>query len=332
MAKKSFDEKWNQLTSKYFMEYRDNKDTIDSVKPMLEKAYLIDVDITPIFSSVLSAQEIQDKIYKQLRGMYITRFHNIGKGALNRYYKQDKLIPDWMKVLHFLVAHMWKPGMNKTHVKNTTIAVSIGWLEENETDPTVIIKASRKVTEALRILKEDFDYFDIEQRYRHGISGSYHVISANWINIIHSFRLTMTDSEMSIRFKKTIRYRILSFIKDTSSKSKTKKTPLPQNISKLIDAQKHKYLTNLMLYNFKDFKRSMTWWSLITSSRYRYKFSKVALLQSFKLDMLAPEFKNNIMTLHIKADWLFDEISTFAEELKQQLFNELEIKLEIVRS
>ncbi len=100
--------------------------------------------------------------------------------------------------------------IDSANISNPVLAQKLGWLTKHETDHEVIKKASRRVTEALRVLKENRNTFSTEQRYREGIGGSYHIISANWLVIISLYQSTDIHQPMSIRARKGIKYRIIS--------------------------------------------------------------------------------------------------------------------------
>jgi hypothetical protein len=151
-------------------------------------------------------------INQQLRGLYRIQLHNVGKDAYKRYFALDRYVPDWLKADHYLVSLFMYKQIDSSNISNPVLAQKLGWLDKNETDLKVIKKASRRVTEALKVLKGNRNTFTTEHRYREGMGGSYHVITANWLVIIPLYQSTDIHQPMSIRARKGIKYRIISFV------------------------------------------------------------------------------------------------------------------------
>jgi len=324
MRKMSYESQLQFLKTKYSWFYDYSKDVLDSMSTELEQAYNLDVNITPFFASDnVTKESVMKGINKQLHGIYGTKLHNVGPGGVDKYYQTDSLVPDWMKIAQYLISFMWFKGIDSSNISNTTLAIKVGWLSDKEKNTEVIKKASRKVSDALHILNHEMNLFDVEQRYRDGISGSYHIITANWIQIITTYRNTETLSEMDIRFNKTVKYRIVSFIKRTQKR-------WSDAMKALIQSQKNKYLTKIIKYDLDDFRRSRTWFNLIAET-YKRRFKRLYILKDYPPRYFVPEVHHPIITLNIKDEILYQEVLKIEDELKTVIYNDLGLELNLVR-
>lgn len=319
--KMTFEEKYQSLSIRYGITFDD--EYLDT----LRKAHDLKVDISPFFSSSYQTwDQVMNSINTQLRHTYTTRIHNIGDDALNRYYKVDKLVPDWLKLLHYIIAHFKFKDIDSRIMSNNYLAEKLGWISSNEMDPEVIRKASRKVTEALNILKTEVNCFSVEHRHRASESGSYHIIKANWIEIISLFSSYNEKDDMSVRQRKGIKYRILSFILKTSKS-------IPDKLVHLMDRQRYKYLYDqqLITYDLDSLRRSRSWWSTILFY-YKQKFKQSAMLQHYGPKDIVPEYQHPNMTLKIKSYSLFAEIKKILDELANMMKQDFNINLNVVNS
>ena len=317
----SFESKINMLSKKYHVYY--DQDILD----IFEQAYRLHVDLTPFYSSFqcLSEDKIMNSINPQLRGLYKIQLHNVGKNAYKRYFAMERFIPDWLKVDHYLISFFMYSKIDSANISNPVLAQKLGWLDKNETEQETIKKASRRVTEALKILKINRNTFSVEQRYREGMGGSYHVITANWLVIIPLYQSTDIHQPMSIRARKGIKYRIISFIRDTAKS-------YSDSIGKLMKKQKEKYLYDLLTMNPDKFKQSRFYWKTIQDI-YRNKWGTLSPLLGFGPRFLVPEYDYPNLTLHVKDDRLYDSILKITNDLlKEVLKLDLNINLNIVRA
>lgn len=189
---------------------------------------------------------IQDLIRKQ----YNIAYHNVGsddeKSVFERYYKQEN-ITEWLKLLHYLIIHFKSINKSESHVGNRRMAVTLGYLSPDETDKEKITKATRKISDLLYILKNELNVINVEQKYNYGQKGSWHKITANWHIIIELFRQSDDKADGSIRFRKTIKYRMISFLRWVA-KRKNQTEAKWDRLKGLINKQKNKYLNGLVLY------------------------------------------------------------------------------------
>jgi len=197
-------------------------------------------------------QKREDEIYyiinERIRKQHKLQFHNVGHNPWLRYFSMDNHYP-WLQLEQYLIQHMYSINKSESHISNKTIAIALGWISKKETDPEVIKKASRKVTDNLSIIKTVRKSFEIIQKYNYGKKGSYHLIKANWLVIMELYQSYNLEKGQSIRFRKSIKYRIISLINKFSKK-------FSNALAELMKKQKRylKELLNFDLENFQDLK------------------------------------------------------------------------------
>jgi hypothetical protein len=316
----SFEEKTRMLSIKYDVYY--NQDIMD----IFEKAFKLHVDLTPFYSSlkVYSEEEIMDNIYTQIKKLYRIQFHNVGKNPYKRYFAMDTHF-DWLKLEHYLISFFYAIQNNKAYISNPKIAMALGWLAKDEMNSETIRRATRRVTEALRVLKEDRKTFTVEHRYREGESGSYHVIMADWLVIIPKYQQYDPSQAISIRERKGIRYRIISFLYK-SAKS------FSNDLRKLMRKQKEKYLYKIITMDIDNFSESRFWWQFIMD-HYQRKWGSHSLIAPFGPKYLVPEYNHPNMILHVKDETLYQEVKRTSDILMAELLKiDFNIHLTIVRA
>jgi len=195
-----------------------------------------------------SDRQVLLEIQNLIRKNYIRRFHNVGtvkkgESVFERYYKEENVV-EWLKLLHLLIAHFDGIHKSESYKSNRMMAIQLGYIDAAETNKEKLTKASRKITDSLYILKEVLKVITVEQKFNYGQKGSYHKITANWDAIIKLFRQFDDKADGSIRFRKTIRYRIISLLR----RIKEDMTETKEALTKLINKQKYKYLNGLILF------------------------------------------------------------------------------------
>lgn len=247
-----------------------------------------------ITNDSLSEGEITYRLNEEIRRKFRIQWHNVGKKgnqkATQRYYAMEDHYP-WLKLEQFLILYFYQIKDSKAHPSNRYIAIGLGWLNEKETDPGAIEKALRKVTDNLAILKNYRYTFSIEQKYSYGKKGSYHEIYANWDRIIVLYSSYDPKSEGTIRFRKSIRYRIVSLVHNIKMYN--------ERLNDLIRAQKNRYLKELIQYDSEDFRNT--------------KFLLSYIFDQLRIDI--PEDMRNIdhyianynhpdLTIRVKTPWV----------------------------
>jgi len=209
------------------------------------------IDLAPLLLRDYTEEVIQDKLNALVLKQYTIRFHNIGENAYQRFYRYGGHY-EWLKTLHVLIANLYgimkkvKNGPLATNISNRTMAISLGYITEKESNPELIAKALRKVTDSLAILKS-MDLITVRQNYRPGRRGSGHTIRLNWLKVLDLFSNHDYNADGSIRIRKTIRYRIISFVKKTSKK-------FSNSFRKLLQKQELYYLRDVVTYNVQRFQ------------------------------------------------------------------------------
>ena len=276
---------------------------------VLRTAYDLHVPLAPFFASDYTGSEtnIELSINSKLRKLYKIQFHNVGKNPYQRYFAIEGHYP-WLKLEHYLISHFYAIQKDESSISNKAIAVKLGWLLENEINPDLIARAVRKVADNLFILKNDRKTISVEQRHIHGKNGSYHVIRANWINIIPLYQVYDPNKAISIRMRKGIRYRILSLIYYTVKS-------FSQGLAALMKLQKKKYLTNLVTMDLDKFKDDRFYW--------RHLIDKIVGAHPEwmdHLDTIIPDYKHPSMKLTIKNEVAYKFLSNpvYAKLMNEQ--------------
>lgn len=242
-----------------------NIDTTHFSKPFLNYCKQIynkfHISLAPFLTADTSEYNMQLRINDEIRKLYRIQFHNIGEKPFEVYYKLDSHY-SWLKLEHLLIqlatnfAHNYSKNKSKRKSKNPLsqivasnkyLAIRLGWLSENESNPSAITKACRKVTDNLAILKNERKTVSSEQKFVHGKQGSYHVITLNWLKVIEYYTNYDPSMDGSIRLRKSVKYRIISLIRKTTNKFSDKLTTLMR-------LQRISYLVDLVSFNIDDFQ------------------------------------------------------------------------------
>ncbi|XMB72148.1 hypothetical protein RJI07_08570 [Mycoplasmatota bacterium WC30] len=180
---------------------------------------------------------------------------------------------------------------------------------------------ARKVTDNLSIFKNDRKTIKVEQKYVHGKKGSYHVITADWNLVIDLYSKYNTKASGSIRFHKSIKYRIISLLR-TTIKS------FSSALADLMQSQKNKYLKNLIQFDLQNFK----------DTKYILKY----ILGKHK-EIIFPEYMNNTkyivsnynhpeLVIEAKSEVLYKELSKAASYLIPEFKDNYSIELSLLAS
>lgn len=284
---------------------------------VLRKAYDLHVPLASFFNSdyIGSEYQIESTINSKLRKLYKIQFHNIGKNPFQRFFALEGHYP-WLKLEHYLISHFYSIQKDETSISNKSIAIKLGWLSDKENNPELVAKAVRKVADNLFILKNDRKTIYVEQRHIHGKNGSYHVITANWLNIIPLYQVYDPNKAISIRMRKGIRYRILSLLYHTVK-------TFSQGLAALMKLQKKKYLTDLVTMDLDKFKDDRFYW--------RHLLEKVIGAHPDwmdELDAIIPDYQHPSLKLTIKNKLAYKFLSN---PIYARLMNEqYQIQLTIV--
>ncbi len=276
----------------------------------LRKYYAMGVGLQQVITGSIPRHKAESWLNSQLRNTYKIQLHGIGKNPYQRFYDRNDRF-SWLKVEHFLIVHMYSIKKDESYIRNKTIAAKIGWIRKNETDPETIAKAERKVGDALQIIKNDRKTFSIEQHHNPCESGSYHVIRANWLEIIPLYSLYDPDKAFSIRMRKGVRYRIFSLIK-TTIKS------FSEGLKRLMKLQRNKYLTGLITMDEIEFKTAKDIWRILIRD--------AGLEAGYfdDLDLIMPEYQDGKLILNVKTKNAYSHILRSLNLLKRtmkQAFN-----------
>ena len=193
----------------------------------------------------------------------------------------------------------------------------MGWLSRFEENKGTISKASRRVTEALSILKNIRGTIQVEHLHRSGNNGSYHRITPNWFVIIPLYRSYNPDKTMTIRERKGIRYRIISLL-HKAAKS------FSQGLRDLMKKQKDKYLSAITTMDLENFRESRFWFKFIMD-HYDKQWHQITPFKNKSPEDLVPDYNHPNMTLYVKDEELFDTIQKASKiilsEVLQKDFN-----------
>lgn len=294
------------------------------------------ISLAPFLSAKASEYTIQLRINDEIRKLYKMQFHNIGEGVFEVYYKFESHY-SWLKLEHLLIqlvtnfAHNYSKNKSKRKAKNPLsqivasnkyLAIRLGWLSENETDSEVITKACRKVTDNLAILKNDRKTISVEQKYVHGKQGSYHLITLNWLKVIDYYTNYDPKMDGSIRLRKSIKYRVISFIRKTTNKFSDK-------LTSLMRSQRLSYLVNLVSFNIDDFQNDKYVLYKILNSKW-IGISKDILNTKNIIPVYSSDCSQ--LTLNCKTDLAYNSLNNNADYLNRYFSSKLNIKLSIVAS
>jgi len=238
----SFDKHLNRIIRSNSPEY--SPSLLEYMKSVHER---FNISMASFFSfGYISSEElIKAKINDLIRKQHRLQFHNVGHNPWLRYFSMDNHYP-WLHLEQYLIQHMYSINKSESHISNKKIAIALGWISKKESDPEVIKKACRKVTDNLNILKTVRKSFNIEQKYNYGKKGSYHLITADWLVIMNLYQSYSLEKGQSIRFRKSIKYRIISLISKFTRK-------FSNALAELMKKQK-RYLKELLNFNLEDFQ------------------------------------------------------------------------------
>lgn len=289
----------------------------DQTMTLFQKAFDLHVPLAPFYSSdfLCGESDIENQINSKLRKLYRIQFHNVGKSPFQRYYASEGHYP-WLKLEHYLISHFYAIQKDITSISNKSIAIKLGWLSDQDMNPESIARAVRKVADNLSILKNDRKTISVEQRHVHGKNGSYHVIQANWLNIIPLYQSYDPNKAISIRMRKGIRYRILSLLYHTIKS-------FSEGLQSLMKLQKKKYLTNLVTMDLDKFKDDRFYW--------RHLLERVIGAHPDWMDSIEtiiPDYQHPSLKLTIKNDVAYRFLANpiYARLMQEQY----QIKLTIV--
>ena len=289
---------------------------------LFKSAYSLNVGLASFFSSFMSYEELYSKLNTQIRKLYKIQFHNIGNNPYKRFYQSD-LHCDWLKVEHYLISHFYSIQKDSTYVSNKTIAINIGWLSSDESNKLVITKASRRVTDALNILKTTRNTISVKHCHRHGKNGSYHLITANWFEIIPLYQSYDPDKAISIRQRKGIRYRIISLL-FKSAKS------FSNGLRKLMKMQKDKYLKAITTMDLDNFAESRFWYQYLLD-KFKKRNDVDLGFEHLTIDTVIPNYTHPELTLTVKNEYWYDVIkASISLFLDKELKDNYNINLNLV--
>lgn len=310
---------FEQYIDKHKSLYSETKNLSPDLIEFLKQAYdKHDINVAPFFSikNDNTEKQVFDKVNDLIRKQYKIKFHNVGKNPFQRYYEIFGGF-EWLKVETFLIHHFYSINKSWTQISNKKIAIGLGYIDEREIDKETIKKACRKVTDALAILKNDRKTITVEQRFNPNKRGSRHIITANWLRIIDLYQRFDVSSSGSIRFRKSIRYRIISLLKNIKR--------FGDSLTKLMRKQKHKYLKGLI-----KLKDSEEWQD--------NKFALFKILRGFKWMVIradelttaniVPQYNHPNLTLEVKNERIYHEL-TYKNYVKEEFYRRFKIKTTI---
>ena len=295
-----------------FREYLQNQNIDQSsisseLLSYLEVAYNV-YDIKPaplLLPDKYTEEEIKDKVDRIILRLYEIKFHNIGNNPYDRFYKYGGHY-EWLKTLHVLISHVYyyaKEFKNHELVDNSSnrkIAIKLGYISEHESNQDIIQKALRKVTDSLGVLKA-MDLITVKHIHKPGKRGSKHRIRINWIKVIDLFTNHDYNASGSIRIRKTIRYRIISFVKDAKKKAS-------EALRRLMQKQESQYLRDVVTFNLERFQEDkFLIFKILASDRY---LKCLALNKSdFNTDNIVPIIEGEDLYLRVKNERVYNELN-----------------------
>lgn len=303
---------WNDYMVDTVSQYSNTRELSPSLFNYLKKAYEeADINVAPYFNinNTTSEEEIMYQVNVQIPSLFKFDYHNVGDNPWLRFWKDKKTkAPGWLKLEHYLIRMAYnrakKKGVKKNpytdyiQPTNKVMAVALGYIDEDETDKDLLDKARRKITDHLNELKDERKTITVEQKHNPGKRGSYHIIRVNWIRIIELYQEYDENAEGSIRFRKSIRYRIVSFIKKTANRT--------VECIALISKQTSKHLKGLIklkdpesfrINKFAVFKLLKDMSHLALRSKY------------FTTDYIVPKVEGRHITLIVKDPYVFEELT-----------------------
>lgn len=275
--------------------------------------------------------DVRDKLDRiVLRDCVHKVYNNIGPNPLGRFCKYGNHL-EWLKLLTMYINQIYKfaTEFNNhelcTFIGNKKAAIIMGYISADEKDPESIQKALRKVTDSLSVLKL-MRLIEVEHIHKPGKKGSKHKIRINWIKVIELFQEKDYNRAGSIRIRKTIRYRIITFVKNTKQAIKN----FQRKYRKFLDKQAAKYLKNVVTFNIEQFKQDRR---LIFGILKTFKY--LAIPHSMmNTDYIVPEVHDyNVagkdLTLKIKSDIVYKDFRGAMFYLIEDFQEKYNIKLSI---
>jgi len=257
-------------------------------------------------------------------------YNNIGPNPLGRFckYKEHK---EWLKLLIIYInqiygfANNYKNHELCTFMGNKKAATIIGYISKDEKNPDIIKKASRKITDSIDVLIQE-GYITREHIHKPGKRGSKHKIRINWIRVIELFQEKDYNRAGSIRLRKTIRYRIITFVKNTKQAIKN----FQRKYRKFLDKQASSYLKNVVTFNIDQFKqdRHLIFGILKT---FKYLATPKSMLNT---NYIVPEvvdynMAGKSLNLRVKSDIVYKDFRGAMFMLIQDFEEKYNIKLQI---
>lgn len=302
---------WNDYIVNAVSKYKDTRKISPSLFEFLKNAYEeTDINVAPYFNinNDTSEANIMYEVNAQIPLRFKFTIHNVGKNPWKRFWRSKKTkTPSWLKTESYILRMAYyrakksivksKPYLDFITPSNKTMAIARGFINENETDKDLIDKACRKIGDDLDTLKNKRKTITVEQKYNHNKRGSYHRIRVNWLRIIYLYQQYDENAEGSIRFRKSIRYRIVSFIKKAADKTKECKA--------LISKQTSKYLKGLIkLKDPESFRINK-----FAVFKFLKEMSHLALRSNhFTTDYIIPQVEGRHITLIVKDPYVYDEL------------------------
>lgn len=290
--------------SKHIALYEDTRILSEDLTTYLKKAYTkYDINVAPYFNiknvetEAYIFAEVNQKINKQFK----MQFSNIGKNPIKRMIKQKSTQADWNKLEQYLIGQLKSknrknPLNDFIRPSNKDLAIKMRYIKQNEIDKDIIKKATRKITDHLKIIK-DRGVFSIEQRWPKNKKGSYHIIRANWMTIIELYREMDPYAPGSIRFRKTIRYKVLTFIRNANETIK--------GYNALKRYQAKYWLKDLVTGTTDEFNKMRR---AVFDKLKRMPFLKRLDPNFFTTEYILPSMNDKELVLEVKNDYLYDQL------------------------
>jgi predicted DNA-binding protein (MmcQ/YjbR family) len=282
-----------------FTSFNQTRRFSDTLLSFLKIAYeKHNIKVAPFFNihNTKSENEIMLQVNDLIRKQYKVKFHNVGKDPFKRYFKLNGGF-EWLKLEVYLVNHFYAIQKSESYISNKKMAIALGYMDHLESDKEIIKKACRKVSDNLTILKNDRKTITVEQRFNAGKKGSYHLIRANWIKIIDLYTKYDDNADGSIRFRKSIRYRIISLLKNIRR--------FGQALAELMKKQKTKHLSGLIDYDGEEFQINK-----YAVFRFMRDFKWLAIRsEDFNTDKIVPIIENRDLTLVVKDEYIYKELT-----------------------
>lgn len=294
-----FEDKLHELTYNISDKRVFSQEVISMMKIAYEKHKVSIRKIVGFFyrMNTMNDNQVLDKLNDMIRQQYDIKFHNVGKenddeSVYQRYYQCD-YVTEWLKLEHLLIAHFHSIKKSISHLSNRYMAIQLGYIKQDETNKD--------------ILKEKRETIIVEQRFNYGQKGSYHQIRANWDRIIDLYQTYNDKAKGSIRFRKSIKYRIISLLRNIKQ--------FGNDLKKLLNKQKNKYLKGLILHKegeaFNEDKQVLFRWLK------SFHFLEV-IHDKLTTDYIIPKFTGKNLLLKVKDEDVY-RVLTYLDGTKTRL-------------